>query len=65
MGIFTGGRLAVWLRRRQGRRAQQEQRLADAAVGEDETLTHERRAEKASYLQEKLRERERTERNGD
>jgi hypothetical protein len=65
MGIFSDGRLAMWAKRRQGRRAEQERRLADAAVDEDDARAHARRAEKASYLTEKLEQRERSERSRD
>ena len=37
-------------------REQAEREMADAAPDEDEELTHERRAERASYLADKLRE---------
>jgi hypothetical protein len=42
-----------------------EQREAERAHDEDETAQHERRAEKARYLREKLEERAESERDAD
>ena len=42
--------------------AEREERLAQGAGGEEEVAQHERRAAKARYLEEKLREREESER---
>lgn len=50
------------LRVAQSRREAAERELADAALDEEETAQHERRAEKASYLREKLAERAESER---
>ncbi|HEY2161507.1 MAG TPA: hypothetical protein VGH24_09390 [Solirubrobacteraceae bacterium] len=49
------------LRKVQIRREAQEQELAQASDDEEETAEHERRAEKARYLREKLEERAETE----
>ncbi len=46
------------LREEQRERRDQEGRLADASLSEDEAAAHTRRAEKAEYLQRKLAERE-------
>jgi hypothetical protein len=51
------------LRQAQRQREQAEEELAERAADEDEALQHERRAEKARYLREKLDERARTERD--
>ena len=45
------------LRIRQAEREEEERRQADRAPSEDETEEHERRADKAAYLREKLEER--------
>jgi hypothetical protein len=45
------------LRRAQARREAEERALAGSAPDEQESATHERRAEKARYLREKLEER--------
>jgi hypothetical protein len=45
------------LRDEQAARADTEERLAEGAREEEETLAHERRAEKAEYLREKLEQR--------
>jgi hypothetical protein len=45
------------LRIRQAEREEEERRQADSAPSEDETEEHERRADKAAYLREKLEER--------
>ena len=50
------------LRRVQSRREAEEQSLARAAADDEETAIHQRRAEKAHYLREKLEERARSER---
>lgn len=50
------------LKIRQRERERTERRLAHTAPEEDEAAQHARRADKASYLQEKLEERERSER---
>jgi hypothetical protein len=50
------------LRLRQAEREAAERRLADEAPDEDETAQHQRRADKARYLQEKLEERAKSER---
>ena len=46
------------MRAREVERAAEEAKLADASEEEEERLTHERRAEKAEYLAEKLSEQE-------
>ena len=46
-------------------RERAERRRAETAPDEDEVAQHERRAEKASYLAEKLEEREESERGQD
>jgi hypothetical protein len=45
----------------QAARESEERELAEVAPEEEETLQHERRAEKARYLREKLHERARSE----
>jgi hypothetical protein len=50
------------LRSEQERKQAEELRRAREAESEEDTKTHERRAEKSEYLREKLRDRERTER---
>jgi hypothetical protein len=50
------------LRSEQERKAADEQRRARNAESEEDTKTHERRAEKSEYLREKLAEREASER---
>jgi hypothetical protein len=45
------------LKAAQGKRAAEEEDLARTAVDEDEVAQHERRADKARYLREKLEER--------
>jgi hypothetical protein len=50
------------LRKTQVRREGEEQELARAADEDEETAQHERRAEKARYLREKLDERAESER---
>jgi hypothetical protein len=47
------------MRARETERAAEEAKLADASEDEAERHTHERRAEKAEYLAEKLSEQER------
>jgi hypothetical protein len=47
------------LRAIQQRRAEQEAELAEHASDDEERLAHERRAEKAEYLRDKLAEQER------
>lgn len=47
------------LRAREAEKAAEEARLARGADEDEERKTHERRAEKASYLAEKLSEQER------
>ena len=44
------------------KRAMQEDRLAEASVEPEETAQHERRADKARYLRDKLEQREASER---
>jgi uncharacterized coiled-coil protein SlyX len=44
------------LRELEARRARRESRLAEEAEAPDEQRTHERRADKAEYLREKLEE---------
>lgn len=53
------------LRRQQADRAETERTEADAAPTEEETATHERRADKAEYLRQKLQERAQAERDAD
>jgi hypothetical protein len=50
------------LRRLQQERATDEHEAIDSSVTSDEAHQHERRAEKAAYLERKLAERERAER---
>jgi hypothetical protein len=50
------------LRSEQERKAADEERRARAAESEEDTKTHERRAEKSEYLREKLAERDASER---
>jgi hypothetical protein len=50
------------LRREQLERERAERERAERAVDEEETEQHERRADKAGYLREKLEERARSER---
>ena len=45
----------------QGRRKAEERHAAETATEEHETLTHDRRAERAEYLERKLAERARSE----
>jgi hypothetical protein len=52
------------LRRAQSRREAAEQALARESAEEQETAVHQRRAEKAQYLREKLEERAESERKG-
>jgi len=52
------------LRKVQTRREAEERELARSADEEQETAQHERRAEKAHYLKEKLEERAESEREG-
>jgi hypothetical protein len=51
------------LRSEQERKRAEEERRAREADSEDDTKTHERRAEKSEYLRQKLEERERAERD--
>jgi hypothetical protein len=44
------------LRRRQALRVTEEQTMADEAFDEDERAVHERRSDKAAYLEQKLEE---------
>jgi hypothetical protein len=53
------------LRLLQGQREADEQQRADGSRDEDEAAQHERRAEKARYLREKLEERAQSERELD
>ena len=53
------------LRLEQERREAEEQQRAESATDEDESAQHERRADKARYLREKLEERAESERNVD
>jgi hypothetical protein len=50
------------LRSEQERKAADEQRRARNAESEEDTMTHERRAEKSEYLRRKLAERDASER---
>ena len=50
------------LRIAQARRAAEEDELAESPSDEEETAQHERRSEKARYLQEKLEKRAESER---
>jgi hypothetical protein len=50
------------LQRRQGQREAAERREAETATEDAETAQHERRADKAAYLREKLEERAQAER---
>jgi hypothetical protein len=50
------------MRKVQAQREEQEQQLAETAIDEHEAALHERRAEKANYLREKLEERAESER---
>jgi hypothetical protein len=52
------------LRAAQRRRVAREKRLADQSDEPSEEAAHRRRADKARYLEEKLKERERSEREG-
>ena len=52
------------LRSEQERRTLEEARRAREADSEEETKSHERRAEKSDYLREKLEERAESERDG-
>jgi hypothetical protein len=47
------------LRDQQARRAEEESELAERAPDDEERQTHERRADKADYLREKLEEQRR------
>jgi hypothetical protein len=51
------------LRRAQAEREHAEREQAREAEEDPDTTTHERRADKAAYLEEKLAERERSERD--
>lgn len=53
------------LRREQLARTTREERLAQASEAPEETAQHERRADKASYLREKLEEQEASQRESD
>jgi hypothetical protein len=53
------------LRKAQGERETTERELASASDDPAEERQHARRADKASYLEEKLAERERSERDAD
>jgi hypothetical protein len=53
------------LRRLQSDREAQEQEMARKAADEHETAQHERRADKARYLKEKLKERADSEREAE
>jgi hypothetical protein len=53
------------LRQTQEHKITEERELAEQADLPDEERQHERRADKASYLEEKLAERERSEKNAD
>jgi hypothetical protein len=48
------------MRNEQARRAEQEHELAEEDLPEEERHAHERRAEKAEYLREKLEEQRRS-----
>jgi hypothetical protein len=52
------------LRVAQIKRELEERKYAESAPAEEETAQHERRADKARYLQEKLAERAKSEREG-
>jgi hypothetical protein len=52
------------LRKSQLKREMAEAELASSAVDEEELLQHQRRAEKAQYLRQKLEEREASETQG-
>jgi hypothetical protein len=49
------------LREEQTEKARDERRHAEGATGEHDTVTHDRRSDKAAYLAAKLAERERSE----
>ncbi len=53
------------MRQHQAKRVAAERELADESLTPDEERQHERRADKASYLAEKLAERERSERDAE
>ena len=53
------------LRVQQRDREEREREKAERSAQDDETAQHERRADKAAYLREKLEERERSEREAD
>ena len=53
------------LRRVQHERTTEEHEAIDTSVTPDEEHQHQRRADKAAYLERKLAERERSERDGD
>jgi hypothetical protein len=53
------------LKQAQIERAQAERKRAETVPDEDEAAQHERRADKARYLAEKLQEREESERRDD
>jgi hypothetical protein len=55
-------REAAELREQQRERERHEAELARASQDPDETAQHERRADKAAYLREKLEQREQSER---
>ena len=52
------------LRLRQAQREREERERAGQAISEEDTQTHERRADKAEYLRRKLAERGESERDG-
>lgn len=53
------------LRIEQRERARRERELAESEPTDEGTAAHERRADKAAYLEEKLAERERSERDAE
>ncbi len=53
------------MRAHQADRAETERELADDSLTPDEERQHQRRADKAAYLAEKLAERERSERDSE
>jgi hypothetical protein len=59
--LFGSMRWARRARGEQARRAQAEQGLAETATEEADALAHQRRADRAAYLRDKLAERERSE----
>jgi hypothetical protein len=48
------------LRRAQAEQAERERKLAERSLDDEERAIHERRSEKASYLEEKLKEQKRS-----